>query len=504
MVKAADGDRGFYQLGLDMAAAGQYLEAITCFEAVLAARPDDIGALFALANIAEAIGDPTLAEDLLRRVLAQDSDRLEALVNLGNLLRAQGRPADAIALLKPALQRDAARPELWTALGSAVREQGDTATAETFYREALRLLPDDPAALGNLAEVLAEARSVDEALGLYARVLKVDPDNAQARLNRALLHLGRGELAEGWSDYEARLRTRKGAYVSDHGLPRWDGRITPGLRLLVTAEQGLGDQIMFTSLAPQLAEQVSAAGGRLILEAEPRLVSLFARSLPAAGVRPARFEQIGGRTHARYGWLAGAGGADAAIPMGSLPGLMRRDIAAFPAPHAYLTPDAEERGRWSRWLADQTTGPFIGLSWRSGLRGGLRDREYAPLDVWADFIRQLKGVPVMLQYGAEPDEVAALEAMTGRRLLTPSDLDQKQEIDRTAALIAALDAVVSAPTSVAWIAAAVGTPTLKISYGEVWTAFGASLEPLAPACRVIAPAAPGDWTDAFRRALAAL
>ena len=449
-----------YRSGLRLAREGRHAEAIACFEIALGERPNDTRVLFALGNTAAALGHGQAAENFFRLVLVQEPHRLEALVNLANLLRRGNRTADIIALLKPALERDPSQAELWLTLGSALREAGDAKTAENFYREALRLKPDYAPALGNLADLLGDQGALDEALALYARAVAAEPENVQARLNRAILYFLKGDLGRAWDDYEYRLRVADKTPVSDHGLKRWDGSDARE-RLLVAAEQGIGDQIMFASLIPELAASFAQNGGTPILEAEPRLVPLFARSFPGVRVFASKLESRGGVKHARYDWLKEAGGADRAIPIGSLPRLMRRQASDFPSPHAYLIPDASERAHWSQWLRTQGNGPFVGISWRSGSLGGLRNLQYAPMDCWADFIRALPGTPVSLQYGASAEEIATLEKMSGRTILAPPNIDQKQEIDRTLALIAALDAAVSAPTSVAWMASGAGLPTVK-------------------------------------------
>ena len=273
-----------YEHGLELAGQGRHAEAIGEFERALSARPDDAHVLFALGRTAEAIGHGAAAEAFFRRVLEREPDRIEALVNLANLMRKAARTAEIIDLLRPALERNPARAELWLTLGSALREAGDIATAETFYREALRLQPGYAPALGNLADLLADRGGVDEALALCKRVLTADPHNAQARLNRAILFLMRGELRHGWRDYEYRLRIKGRTISADHGLREWDGKPRDGKTVLVTAEQGIGDQIMFASLIPELA----AKKGTVILETEPRLVPLFARSFPRVTVEAAR------------------------------------------------------------------------------------------------------------------------------------------------------------------------------------------------------------------------
>jgi tetratricopeptide (TPR) repeat protein len=482
-----------YAEGVRLSAAARHGEAIACFEQALAIKPDDTRVLFALGNTARALGMAGAAENFFRRVLAQEPARLEALVNLANLLRANSQSEAAEALLAPALARSPDAPELWLTLGSLYRERGDTIKAEQHYREALARNASYAAALGNLADLLADRDEVDEAFALYDRALKSDSRNAQLRLNRAILHLLRGNLKDGWRDYAARLDVPGKAPVCDHGLPRWNGEPRKGKRLLVTGEQGVGDQLMFASLIPELA-----AKENVILDCEPRLVSLFARSFPNVTVKPQQMETKGGVTRAQYGWLKAAGGANTATEMGSLPRILRREISAFPNPHSYLVADEQEANRWRETFGGN--GPLIGICWRSGESGGLRGLQYAPLEQWADFIARQQGTIVCVQYDATQDEIDALQSQSGKKIFVPQGIDQKQELDRACALMSALDCVVSAPTAVSWLAAGAGTRTFKVLYDSSWTSFGEDREPFGPSTLCVKPQQAGDWRETFSRA----
>jgi hypothetical protein len=289
---------------------------------------------------------------------------------------------------------------------------------------------------------------------------------------------------------------------TDHGLPRWTGGTLRRTRLLVTAEQGVGDHLMFASVIPDLVARAQAEGGSIMLECDPRLVTLFARSFPDAAVKPQSLQTLAGITTAHYGWLKAEGGANAATEMGSLPRYLRRGLEDFPNPNAYLVADAAETAHWRRVLTGD--GPAIGICWRSGKTTGGRALQYAPLEMWADFLRALPGTIVSVQYDATPDEVKRLEALSGRPIVTPAGIDQKNELDRACALMSALDAVVSAPTAVSWLAAGAGVATYKVLYDRSWTSFGGNREPFAPSAECTWPKIPGDWAGAFTTALAAI
>jgi Flp pilus assembly protein TadD len=488
--------RDFFADGSAAAGEGRHLDAMGHFQRALQKNPEDVRVLLAMGDTMAALGQVHGAEVCYRRVLAHAPGRREALAHCANLLRRQDRNADVIALLEPAVACDADDADLRLLLGSAFRDVGDWLGAENQFSEALRLSPGNPVAFSGLAALLAARGATDAALAAYDAILAGDPEHAQARHNRGTLLLSKGDFSHGWHDYEYRLRREDGAVGADHNLPLWNGNRSEGLRLLVTAEQGIGEQVMFASLIPELAALLARNGGVVILEADPGLVPLFARSFAGVCVRPTKLQSQNGRRSAHYEWVAECGGANAAIAIGSLAHRMRQAIADFPARQSYLLPNAAEKAQAKQWLAAQGAGPFVGVCWRGGDGPGARPVQ-APLEAWAAFLRDVAGVPVLLQPDASGEDIAVLEQASGRKLLVPPELDQTWELDRTAALMAALDGVVSVPASVAWLSAGLGVPTLKVLPGRSWTAFGRDYEPFAPAAHCAIPKESGDWTDAF-------
>jgi tetratricopeptide (TPR) repeat protein len=485
-----------YREGVRLAAAGRHFDAIGRLERALAVEPNNPHVLFALANTARALGLAKQTEVFLRMVLANDPGRLEAVVVLGNFLSSQGRHDEAVTLLQQALEANADAPELMLTLGVVYRAAGDENIAETHLRRALDLKPGYALALGNLASILSDRGEYDEALRLCDRVLAELPGNAQARLNRAVLHLLTGNFDAGWRDYAARLNIPGKTPVADHGLPAWNGVFRAGMRLLVTGEQGVGDQIMFAGILPDLAAKADAADARVVVECEPRLVDLFARSFPSLRVCPWSIERRDGTVRAHYDWLKDAGGADAAVAMGGLPIFLRTRIEDFSAVPSYLRIDAAEKAHWRKAFADLPR-PLTAICWRSGKTGGERAMQYAPLECWAGAIRDLPGTVICAQYDAEADEIAALAETGNRPIVVPAGIDQRCELDRTAAMLAAVDVLVSAPTAVSWLAAAAGVPTYKMVRDPAWTGFGRPYEPFAPSAVFVVPPAAGDWAASF-------
>ena len=493
-----------YAQGVKLSSQGRHVEAIAQFEQALALEPRDTKVLFALGHTASQLGLAGPAEEFFRHVLALDPGRLEATVNLANLLRTAGQFDAAIALLNPALARAPDSPELHLTLGSAWREKGDSRKALIHYQAALAAKPQYAPALANLADMLSDAGDRATARTLYDQAIKCDSGNAQARLNRAILHLLNGDLKDGWRDYAARVNVpgKVPAMPGEQRLVPWTGDNLNKKRLLVRAEQGVGDQILFASLIPDLTARAKAEGGTVLLECEPRLEPLFARSFPDIAVRPAVIKTIAGVPTADYGWLKGAGGANACVLMGSLPRILRPALNSFPNPYAFLMPDLREVAQWKGFFGKFAPAgtKTIGINWRSGKTGGERSRQYAPLENWGALLRKTEAIYVCAQYDAAPEEIAALEQMSGRKILVPENLDQKNELDRTCAMLSALDVLVSAPTAVSWLAAGAGVRTLKLLYGAVWTMMGCGHEPFAPSCEGIVPGTFGDWTEVFDRA----
>ena len=339
----------------------------------------------------------------------------------------------------------------------------------------------DAELLNNLGIVLQDLGRLDEAIARYTTAIALKPDFALAIWHRSLAYLLRHDFARGWPDYELRL-------VSEDQprrpleFPRWSGGALEGKRLLVYAEQGLGDEIMFSSCVPDAI----TACGHCVIECSPKLATLFERSFPAATVYAARPDKTIPETVI-------ASGIDVQCPMGSLPLNFRRTGAAFPRHQGYLHADPERVAAWRTRLAALGDGLKVGISWQGGTHKSRRPVRSMPLAQWSPLLRSAGVHFVDLQYTDCGAELDALHAATGVRV--HSWEESRADYEHTAALVATLDLVISVCTAVIHLGGALGRPVWVMApFSPEWR-YGIAGEemPWYPSVRVFRQPAYSDW-----------
>jgi hypothetical protein len=227
---------------------------------------------------------------------------------------------------------------------------------------------------------------------------------------------------------------------------------------------------------------------------EPRLVALFRRSFPTAGVIAS--DQVNA-ADARAALLA----ADYHVAAGSLPRHLRRRIDDFTSDPGYLRADPAQVALFRQRLGAAAPGPRIGLCWRSRVAGGRRNRFYLTVGELAPVLR-LPATFVNLQYDEATEELNEARRLTDRPVIALDGVDLMRDLDGAAALTAALDLVVTVATSVNDMAGALGVPTVLLTHEDNWAMHGTSGIPWYPAARVALRRHGEGWAPAVERAVA--
>jgi tetratricopeptide (TPR) repeat protein/ADP-heptose:LPS heptosyltransferase len=448
-------------------------------------------------NFASTLRDAGQAEEAilhLQRATSLNPHLAEAHLNLGALLHAKGQCVEAMSAYERAL---AIRPDYAEAhnnMGSALRDLGRYDQAIACYQRAVEIRPGYADAHLHLAGVLREVGRPDDALASFDRGIELNPQNADAHVNRAMLRIQQCRFVEGWEEWEWRWQTRGGPQRRPFLQPPWDGGSLRAKTILVHMEQGVGDEIMLASCLGEIIDQAQ----RAIVECDPRLAPLLARSFPAALVQPR--EAWNSAT-----WLAHVGPIDFQIPAGSLPRLLRRELRDFPRQTRYLLPDARRVRHWQAELARLGPGLKLGISWRGGLDNFEGRQRSTSLDAWLP-LTQIEGVQfVNLQYGDCQADLEAARRLWPRPLHSLS-INLREELDDLAALIAALDLVISVSNVTVHLAGAVGTPTWALlTRAPSWRWMsGLDEAPWYRSVRFIRQGIDGRWEPVFREALSHL
>ena len=437
-------------------------------------------------------------EAMFRLYIAAVPDSPLGYNNLGSVQCDMGQPDAAIETLKSALMHMPNEAILWNALATVLAEEGRADESVVFFEESIRLAPDFARAYHNLGYAYQHLGRLEDALTRYdeAMELAVDPtEKRECRHSRSICLIGAGKLEEGFQEYEIRNDQRFRAYL--HHLieaPLWAGEALEGKKILLVGEQGLGDEFMFANILPDIQKAIGP-DGKLQIAVDPRLVTLFQRSFPKADVGTyddkTLVDKDGNKALRLIPFAAKENKPDLWAPMGTALQFYRKSLADF-RHEAFLVPDparvAEFRNRRAA-----LPGKKVGLCWRSMMLAAKRAKYFSPIDGWAPVL-QTPGISfVNLQYGDCAEELARAAAEYGVTIHTIEGLNLKDDIDGAAALCAALDLVISAPTAAAATAASVGTETWFVAAGRTWPQMGTAEYPWYASTRVFWPEKFGDW-----------
>lgn len=473
-----------YRMGLACLSAGDPTAALDYFHLALHYAPDFFPACAGRGQALVALRRHSEEALAYSEFLRANPDNADAACALAAWHHTRGEHEPARDLLLPFADRRPVHRDTCNLLGLILgREFGQFAEAERLLRRALEPDPFWTVALSNLGWILVEKGERERGLRLLDAALTRDPDDQETRLVRCYMNLKHGDFEQGWSDFEARRHSRF-AIERPHHFQEWDGTPIPDKTLLIRGEQGLGDQIMFASC---FGEAITRSA-HCIVECHPKLVTLLRRSFGGASVYP---EVAPTEDPA---WSDRAQTIDRQVLMGSLPGFFRRRRDEFPRHCGYLRAAPERIAYWRTRLDALGPGPKVGLSWRGGIANTRRHLRSLALDQVLPILRQPARF-VSLQYGDCASDLQALTREHG--VILPHWPDALEDYDETAALVGALDLVISVCTAIVHLAGALGQPVwvLVPSIAEWRYLDRGETLPWYPSARLFRQAEAGHWQD---------
>jgi len=470
-----------YDRGLAAHRQGRLDEAITAYRLAIAATPAFAEALNALGIALQQRGDLASAIAHYRAALEAKPDYASACGNLGAALFTQGEIAAALDYYRRAIDLRPDHADAHYNLGKALHEGGDAAGAIECYRRATTFEPGHVSAWNNLGIALRDLGHPDQAVVSYRRALALKPDAAEIRYNQAMALLEGGHFETGWGEYEARFAAGD-VPERAFGRPRWTGQDLSGKTLLVWAEQGFGDSLLFARCLGMLAGRAA----RVVFETQPALARLM-RSLPGADLVVAAGHPLPP--------------FDFQVPLLSLPGLLGIRLASIPAQVPYLSAEPDLVETWRQRLDQTSNGRLrIGLAWA----GNPNQKNNHNRSLPAAALAGLLALPTAFYSLQQGDEAERLNRSGIGQVIDLAP--HLTDFAETAAALAGLDLIITVDTAVAHLAGALGCPTWTLlAFAPDWRWLRDRADsPWYPSMRLFRQDRPRDWTPVMARVVDAL
>ena len=460
-------------LGLALEHLGHFEEAVECYQTCLRRDPRDVATRLLLGAAYQKQKRINEAIEHYRLALAVQPANKEARNNLGTALQCARRWDEAAAVLRALVADEPDFAEAWNNLGMVLGLLDELDAAQGALRRAIELRPRYADAHRNLGNVLLYKCRPSEAAAAYKAAQTLDPSLDSAIHSEGVARLLNGELARGWALYEKRFALRSPEERSRYGGDtRWRGQSLAGKRILVHAEQGLGDTLQFARYLPLLA----SLGAEVHAEVQAPLKGLVAAM---NGVRAA------------YAFGEALPAFDFNCPMMSLPLALGTTLKSVPSDTPYMAPPSELAVAW-RQRIPASGARRVGFVW-AGNPGHENDhRRSIPLEV---FRRLFEASPetrfFSLQQARSPDLAALLATSANVTDLSP----HLHSFEDTAAAIARLDLVIAVDTSVAHLAGALGAPLwVLLPFSPDWRwLLGRTDSPWYPSATLFRQPEAGDW-----------
>lgn len=519
-----------HMLGVVLLNTDRAEEALETLSLAAQASPQSAEVMYDLGMAAKALNATDSALDYLRRALKLNPALYAADFQIGLLHKAARNFADAESVFRGFIAKLPNQPHGYVELGNVFRDAGDLKAALGQYEEALKIDPKASVVHQNCGVTRADLGDFEGGIAALEKAIALKPDNMQAWHTRALAirdrdgldagmhaldeaiaqksdevwtHVSKaeflfeaGRFPEGWQEYKWRTQAKSMVGLSHHrfGAVAWDGTSLVNRHVLLRAEQGVGEQVLFASMIPDLLAEAAS----VTIECEKRLTPLFARSFPQAAV-------INKKSNTDL--TAPIPKPDVELALGDLGARFRINLNDFPVQSGYLKADDGQVLALRRHYQEQAAGrPIVGVSWRS-FNPLSAWRKTLPLPKWADILTRDDLFFVDIQYGdVEMERADALRR--GFNLFHDPKINPATDLDGAAAQIAALDAVLSTSNSCVHMAGALNIPTILLLPARIerhWYWFpDQTPNPWYPSVKVVRQEKPTEWTGCLAKAEAAL
>ena len=374
---------------------------------------------------------------------------IEAYIGKANSLKELRHLDNAEKTIRHAIELDHSCADAHFYFGNILREQGKLIESIESYKNALDIRSNHIQSAINCGNSLKDLNLIEDAIYYYNLALNINLSHPEAKYNKSIALLLNEEFDEGWKLYDSRLVSTEtiSKFVhnySDLKIKKWNGNSITG-HLLVMGEQGIGDQIFYSSMLNDLLVFAT----KITVCIDHRLISLLKRSFIT--INFISFETI---ASSRVDY-------DEMVYLGSLGQYFRNNQISFnKVVNPYLCSDTTSSQKF-RGLLKKQNRLLCGISWLSK-NVDCGDSKSLSLNALKEVLSTPDIDFVDLQYGDTKDERYLFEMQTGKKIIKEQSVDNYYDIDNLAALISSCDLIISVSNSTAHLSGALGKPTIVL------------------------------------------
>ena len=518
---------GHNTLGIALQKQEKHNEAIQAYRLAIEIKPSNVEAYCNLGKLLQEKGQLDEATQVFRRAIKHHPNNAEMYYHLGTTLYKQGRLTQATQVYRQTIELQPSHTEAHYNLGLALQQQEQFDQAIQIYQQAIALQPNFVAPYNNLGILLTKQRKFDQAIKIYRQSIEIDPDNieiynnlgvifqelgeleesaqsyhkaikinpkfAEAHKNLGIALLLKGELDDGWKHYE--WRNKCDDFPTENRIfpqPIWDGSNIAGKSILVWAEQGIGDQIMFASIFEDLLKTKVDT----IVECERRLIPLFQRSFPQIDFVPQE-NPIQPRLLDNS--------VNFQVPMAGLGQWFRTEERSFLSNknfylHACPEKTLKIRNKYQK-LANGKM--LVGISWKStGIDQTKAETKSTSLENWKPILSRQDCFFINLQYGDVRQEIEEYASVQNNLpIYLDEEIDSLENLDDFSAQVSVLDLVMSIDNTTVHMAGALGKKVWNLlPHIPDWRWMLKRKDtPWYPSMKLFRQTSMNNWSDVFQQ-----
>jgi len=471
----------YANFGRILAQKGNYKDAVIAFRKAIQLGDTDLATITNLADTLSRLNLLVQAVPLYEQAIERQPNDPNSPAKLGTVLFKLGKSEEAVTNFEQALELAPNNPSILTALGNALTRLRRFEDAASSHRKAVESNPNNPTILLNLGVALKEAGQIDESIDCLEKALKLNPEHLPTLQGLGVLHLLNGDYKQGFKLFETRRKMQPDLYKVIKDDLEWKGQDLDGKKLLVCADQGIGDRIQFL----RFLSHTKFAKAEVHVLVHANLVRLF-KSFEETNSNVQIVKETGSNVYDYETYLL------------SVPQFLELDTKKVSSRDPYLNAESEIVDSWKKKIGDK--GFKVGISWQGKPTTRVDEGRSTKVSNFQPLanIDSVRLISLQKDHGLDQLE----ELPEGMEVECFDDLDSGPDafVD-TAAVIANLDLVVTTDMVTAHLAGAMGIPVwvaLKKVPDWRWGLKGTKSS-WYPTAKLFRQRKDGNWKAVFKR-----